>query len=325
MTRSGMVDFLRLFRPEYVISAISNSWLVVALSIGLESADRQNEYLMQWPVWFAMGLTMVIATGLCVYGICLNDILDMTHDRAFRPNRPLSTGRIAVPTAITLALVSVLGAIGAATFLGEHSTFMCVFTAGAILFFNVFGKFLPATGIISMALIRAMLMFIAVPKLGYAWPVCLAMGHVMVCSAVAYVMEGRRPRLHGFELAQVVAGSLFWTTLLVMFMGWRGTLVLHAYPKLWVWPFAALVVFGVGATAFLYQHAGNFRTRRQAAHQFLRISTLWLILYDAGWMLGAGQWVMAAVHVFLFLAAFLTMAWLKWRATGLMRSVPYQI
>lgn len=287
--KTRLVDWLELARPEHLLSAISNSWLLVLLSPHIEPASLQNPSLMQMPIYQRLILATIIPAGLGIFGIGFNDVLDLKHDRTFRPASPLAAGRVSVTTAAMLAVTFLLMALAAATFLGSFSQFLCLLTAGAILFFNVCGKFLPATGLISMGLIRVMTMFICVPRMGFAWPACMTMAHIIICMALVYAIQGRRPRMRGSDLGQLAAGTLFWAVLLVLFMVMRQTALLHDHPQIWVGPLIALVVFVIVSIIYLKKRLPDLRHRRQTAQRYQQIAMLWLIVYDISWLTSVGQ------------------------------------
>jgi len=298
-----IIDWLELARPEHLFSAISNCWLLVLLSAYVDSSHHQNAALMQMPLALRLLLATLIPAGLGICGIFFNDVLDLKHDRAFRPASPIAAGRVSVKTAATLAIASLLVALGAATFLGAFSTMLCIMTAGAILFFNICGKFLPATGLISMGLIRVMTMFICVPQMGFAWPACMTLSHIVICMAMVYAVEGRRPRMRGMDLGQLAAGTLFWVVLLVLFMVMRQTVLLHDYPNIWMGPLGALGLFIVVSIVYLKPRLPVLRARRQTARRYQQIAMLWLILYDMSWMLSIGKLFEAMLIVILGVVA----------------------
>jgi 4-hydroxybenzoate polyprenyltransferase len=287
--RPRILDWLELARPEHLFSAISNSWLLVLMSAHIEPTSHQNPALMEMPLWARLLIATLIPAGLGIFGIGFNDVLDLKHDRTFRPASPLAAGRVSVATAASLAVAFLLIAFGAATFLGRYSQFLCVLTAGAILFFNICGKFLPATGLISMGLIRIMTMFICVPRMGFTWPACMTMAHIIICMALVYAIQGRRPRMRGSDLGQLAAGTLFWAVLLVLFMILRQTLLLHDHPHIWVGPLIAMGVFVLVSIVYLKKRLPDLRARRQTAQRFQQMAMLWLIVYDMSWMLSLKQ------------------------------------
>ncbi|MFG0248693.1 MAG: hypothetical protein ACF8OB_07385 [Phycisphaeraceae bacterium JB051] len=283
--KTRLLDWLELARPEHLFSAISNSWLLVLMSAHIEPTSHQNPILMQMPLWERLLIATLITAGLGIFGFAFNDVLDLKHDRTFRPASPLAAGRVSVTTAASFAVGFLLVAFGAATFLGRLSQFLCVITAGAILFFNLCGKFLPATGLISMGLIRTLTMFICVPRMGFAWPACMTMAHIIICMALVYAIQGRRPRMRGSDLGQLAAGTLFWAVLLVLFMVLRQTVLLHDHPQIWVGPLIALGLFVLVSIIYLKKRLPELRARRQTAQRYQQLAMLWLIVYDVSWML----------------------------------------
>ena len=109
--KTKILDWLELIRSEHLFSAISNCWLIVLLSSEIESQSNQNLALMQMPLALRLFLATIIPAGLGICGICFNDILDLKHDKTFRPQSPIAAGRVSVTTASTLALASLLVAL----------------------------------------------------------------------------------------------------------------------------------------------------------------------------------------------------------------------
>src|SRR6185369_14582649 len=104
---------------------------------------------------------------------------------------------------------------------------LTLLAAAAILFFNAIGKFLPVLGILMLGLIRGLIMFIPNPKLGFGWPVLLAVTHVLAYWAVAYKLEGRRPHVHAQEWWLLVFGWAFGALVLVGWMSLHDALIAH--------------------------------------------------------------------------------------------------
>lgn len=325
LNHSKIFDWLEIIRPEHLFSAISNCWLIVLLSAEIESQTNQNQTLLQMPLALGLFIATIIPAGLGICGICFNDILDLKHDRTFRPASPIAAGRVSVNMAATLALASLLVAIAAASTLGFNSTLLCIMTAGAILFFNVCGKYLPATRLISMGLIRAMTMLICVPRMGFAWPVCMTMTHIVFCMALVYAVAGKRPRLRPTDLAQLAAGTLFWAVLLVMFMISRQTVLLHHYPSIWIGPLTALIIFIILSTVYLKPRLSDLRSRRQTAGRYEKLAMFWLIVYDVSWLLSVGKWSDALIIAGLGVMAGFIMILLSLRKNLPQLASPYRV
>lgn len=291
-------------RVELVLAAVSNSWLVIFLSRGIEKdMGRPSEFAEAFALWQALPLVALISAGLSVYGTAYNDALDARHDRTFSPDRPIPAGGIHPDIAIRAALLSLLVAILGAIFLPKLSMLLCLVTAAAVLFFNMTGKFLPPVGIILFGLIWAGNMVIPNPKLGYAWPVFLTITHVIACSAVAHILEAKRPIILSAHWWGLMAGWAFWALIIAGWMVWQNTLGVPSYPFMWVAPVLMVILFVVTAWLMLRRHVNSPARRRRAGARFSQVSVAWLILYNAGWLFGAGMYEPAAMMVGVFIAA----------------------
>ena len=100
---------LQLIRLPNCFTAIPDVWagwlIIAAAGLPLLAADQ-----------VALALTVVGAIGFLSYagGVAMNDLFDLGHDRANRPERPLPSGRVPLwlggaisfgPLAVSLALV----------------------------------------------------------------------------------------------------------------------------------------------------------------------------------------------------------------------------
>ena len=271
-----LFGLMRIGRLELLLPAASNGGLMVLLYFGLErAAGRTNPELDHLGLAAAIGLVVVLAGGLTLYGLALNDVVDTRWDRAFRPDRPLAAGRVATTTALTLAVCSLLGALLAAVLLGQVAALLCVVAAAGILFYNIVGKFLPAVGIVTLGLIRAVTMFAANPAAGFAWPILLMMVHVIFCAAVGYALDAKRPRMTGRDWLGISGGVMFWT------------LALTVAGDVFLGPLAAVGVFVILAWRLLRGRTRSLRSSRAAGVTFIRVAMLWLIVYDVMWLLAA--------------------------------------
>ncbi len=294
------IHVLSLVRADLALVAVSNSWLMVFLARYVEPGARVNPSLSAMPLPVALGVVAVVAAGLFAYGAAINDGLDSRHDSAFWPRRPIPAGRMTGSWALVVAIMGLLSALAAAVCLGKASSFLCVVAAAAILFYNTAGKFVPAVGIVLVGLIHALNMWIVNPRLGFAWPIWLNMTHVIAAGAIAHRLESKRPRLRAGQVAGLWAGWSFWTMALVASMGWRGALLIPAYPKIGYGPVVVAVLFVAVAAVMLRRRMRPLRSRREAGAGFRRLSLQWLILYDASWLAGGGLHTPAAVLVGLF-------------------------
>lgn len=295
---------LQLMRIALVFTAIADIWAIVLLTEALPAEMAGGLINRSLPLAFRLLCTAAVAAGLYVFGMSLNDLLDVRHDRTFAPQRPLPSGRISITAAVAIAVLSLLIGVLGSVPLGTASVLLTLAAAGLILFYNALGKYLPGVGIVMLGLVRAVHMLIAAPALGYCWPVWLTFSHVVGISAAAHRLEGKRPELRGVEIWIVVGSWMFGTLALIGWMSHRDALVSPAHPWLWVGPTVAAVVFLIVALR-------TARTRPEAAAGGLLIKRglLWLIVYDAAWLLSGGLWWQAALLGAMLPAAMMSM-WL---------------
>lgn len=279
---------LRLTRIGLVLTAVSNIWLVVLLTDGLPGQPTAGA-VGSLTLGALLGCTAIVAVGLYVFGMTLNDLMDVRRDRTFAPGRPLPSGQVTTRTAMAIAVFALLAAIGASVPLGPLSTVGCVITAALIVFYDAFGKHLPGVGIVTLGLVRAVHMLIANPALAMIWPVWLTLTHVIAISATAHRLENKRPRLAARSIWIVVGGWVFVTFAMVMWMSRRGGLM---PPTGWMWigPAIAVVVFLFIAVRTVERH-----DPRTAGQRLVKHGLLWLIVYDAAWLASAGLWWQAAL------------------------------
>jgi len=255
------------------------------------------------PLWLALLLGAVAAAGLHAYGTALNDLLDVRRDRVLHPRRPLPSGAMSVQHAVITAVLGLLTATLAALALGTGPVLVCLLVAVAILFYNVTGKHLPAIGIVTLGLIRTVGMFLPNPVLGFAWPIVLAMTHVIICATVVYHVGAKRPRLQPGEQWGIASGWAFWILVLVGWMGWRDGLQMNDIPRVWIGPMVAALLFAVASRRLL-----RWARKQGADGAVLRlmygsVAGAWLIVYDLTWLLSAGLWIQGFVHVGLLVLA----------------------
>jgi 4-hydroxybenzoate polyprenyltransferase len=292
--RAMRVHFGRVFellRVDMAAAAVSHIWLMTLLA-GTHIEPAVNPALDRLGLWASLALGAVIGLGLAGCGMALNDALDARHDRAFAPERPIPAGRISQRTALALALGCLLAAGLAAVPLGPGSMLMTLIAAGAIIFYNFTGRFMPAIGILTLAVVQALVMAIPNPQMTFGWPMALAITHVMGCEAGRHRLAGKRPALSGRRSAWLMVGWMFAVLAVLGVMSLRGNFTAPAVdrpsPLLWLGPLGAVLVFAFVARRVLDRQSNRRMPRRSLANSVSRLGMLWLCVYDAVWLLAAG-------------------------------------
>jgi 4-hydroxybenzoate polyprenyltransferase len=232
----------------------------------------------------------VVAVGLFAYGAALNDVLDVRHDTAFSPDRPIPAGRIRLGQSVVVAVGSlIIGVLGGAA-LGMSALWITLLVAATILFYNAAGKYIPAIGPVTMGLIHAGHMLIPNARLTFLLPVWLVLTHSTTIAAAVHVYEDKRPRMTRRGAAAVGVGWLFWSGALLALGAWRGELWPEGLPAVQaLWPAAAVV--GFVAVAWWKTSTSS---RTAAAEKLKRYGAMWEALYGAAWLMALDLRVQAA-------------------------------
>lgn len=276
-----IVSVLQLTRLALVWTAISDIWLVVLWSRWIEHRTDSP-----WQTWEALGLSAGVAIGIYIFGMVLNDVLDVRRDRLFAPDRPIPSRRISVTHAVVIALLALLLAILCSVALGTVNTLLCLACATLIVFYNAAGKYLPALGLMTLGLIRATHMLIAEPHLATLWPVWAVMTHVTFVSMLCHRLERKRPPLAGQEVWAVLGQWAFITLVMIAWMAQRDGPSVEGASGLWHGPAAAGLIFALIAVRI----GRNAPTPMHAGKRLMRWGLGWLIVYDLSWFVSAELW-----------------------------------
>lgn len=293
-----------LVRPDFVAAMVSGQWLMVFLAFYIEPEARRNPALSSLGFAAALGLSAVVAGGLAVFMLALNDVLDARHDRAFAPTRPIPSGKITQRLALSLAMAGLLSALGASVAFGPVSVEISLATAGAIVFYNVAGRFVPAVGIVTLGLVLGLMMVIPNPRLAFAWPIMLTMTHVIATATLRYFLAGKRPRLTAINGWGICVGWAFWILVVLALIRVRdGQAIRHHLGLIWIGPALAVTGFSLVAWLMLGPTSLAPGARRATAARFTKLAAAGLIVFEASWLLSAGfLWQAGLVLSLLILA-----------------------
>jgi len=282
-----LLPALQLTRMALVFTAISNSLCTYLLALRRNTPEETSLLFHIRPRDIIL-ITM-ISIGLYGFGMSLNDIIDRRRDRQLAAHRPLPSGRIALHTAyficISLALLALVASAIYSHLSRSDSPWMSlaltIWTGFLIAFYDLAGKYLVATGLLTLGLIRFFHAVIPAPNLPLLWHPLLLLTHVTVISAIAYAWEQKRPaltRLHGFA---VIGGVGLIDILAVTIADLQADGQVHLSV---LWPKPALALPLAAALAFVLL-AWHIRRRspspREAGQALMLTGLLWLIVYDS--------------------------------------------
>lgn len=293
----------QLSRYTMALAAIADVWFVVLWSRHT-SVERRwaDAALTDAPNWLVLLGSSAMALGMVVFGITLNDLLDLRRDRSLHPDRPIAAGRIAAELGLIVALLAALAGILGAVTLGRHAVVLCVLTLIGILVYNGSARFIPSFGPVALGLVYAAHMLAANPSLRFLLPVWFIMTHTLIVDALAYRIARRRPLLTRRRIAIAGVGWVFWSLVLGALAVQRAHATGSASRFSALWPagldLATIVPPLAVAIGFAVFAAGQFAKpfdRARVADKFKRYGSIWNCLYAVAWLAGAGYWKPAAI------------------------------
>jgi len=214
--------------------------------------------------WRHMLLIAGTSTGLYLYGMVQNDLVDRRRDRLMETGRPLATGTVSLATAIVLLVLTAALAAGCALQLGRiergGATVMAIGAFAAINLYNLAAKHGPA--------------FVAMPVMGlcrflnFFIGVAVAIGVPHDITPGLFALSGPLWVRHGV--------SLFFATCVATgySVGVRRGLRMSSRPWMVVFFVAAAVGFGMIAVA-VTTAAGNFHAPVARVFALLLLTALW--------------------------------------------------
>lgn len=302
---------LHLTRVTTAFAAVANVWFVILWTHAARPVEPATSAFDMVPLWALLAGGAVNALGLFAFATALNDVLDFRRDRVTHPDRPLPSGRVSLDHAIMLIVCTLGAAVLGATVLGIASVLLTLLIAGAILFFNAAGKYIPGVGLIILGLIYAGQMVIPNLNLVFVWPVWLVMTHALLVGAASHVAGRKSPALSARAIAFATSGWAFWSAVILWF-GMRRNGAGGVWPG-WVHASAAIgpALLIVLFVALSWRRLLLLGRGARVAEKIARYGALWLAFYACAWMLGQGYSGEAWILIALTTAGFLGMTVLR--------------
>lgn len=279
--------------------------------------------------WGTAVLAVAASCCLYGFGMALNDLVDRRRDALLAATRPLPSGRLGVSSAhAVVACLGTLSLGFGLTFAwlvdNWGTAVFVVLTMLLINFYNFAAKYLVSTGLLTLGVVRLFHASIASPDLPVVWHPLWLFTHVVVVSTVAYVWEEKRPRITPLHSAALVGGmaavnvglvtavlarklprvaegtdpvTAVWSVLAFWPQGeagWGGV----AWPMLASFGFAGVawrIGRGIATSGQREVEEGQLppplrERRRRAGRQLILAGLMWLIVYDAAFVLGYVGW-----------------------------------
>ena len=299
----------QLTRVTLVFGAIGDLWFTILYT---RSDDRYNYLPVFDDISLGAALTagVFVSAGLFAFATSLNDLLDLRHDTAFSPQRPLPAGRIRTGQVIVIAIGSLLVAMAAAIPFGSRGLLLAVLTAAAILFYDAAAKHVPAVGLLLAGLIHASHMMIANVELAFTFPIWMIFTHTVVIATIVYRLEQKRPILRTRTLMAVLLGWTAWSAIILGLGASRGSEAGFIPDYFGVQTFAFPILAAAGFAAVAIRKSRNVRST-VAAEKLKRYGSMWQSIYAAAWLAGVGLWTEALGMGLFALVGFAIMTILK--------------
>lgn len=303
-----LLTAFQLTRLSLVFGAIADVWFIVIYT----RSDTRYDLLPAFEMPLAIDLVTaaLLAVGLFAFATSLNDLLDLRHDAAFSPSRPLPAGRIRAGQAVVITIGALLLAIAAAIPFGTGGLVLAVLAATAALFYNATGKYLPAIGVITAGLVHVAHMLVPNHEMVFMLPVWLIFTHVLVTSVIGYQLEGKRPQLTLLGYLGILMGWVFWSVVILGLgvqrdpMGYflPGELGLETL----VWPILAVIAF----IAIAWWKVGPVKGPH-GAEKLRRYAAMWHGVYAVAWFAAVGLWQATILMTVFTIVGIATMTLLK--------------
>ncbi|MSR33532.1 MAG: hypothetical protein EXS12_01800 [Phycisphaerales bacterium] len=257
------------------------------------------------PLWAALLAAAVIGAGLFGFAAGMNDLLDARRDQTFQRNRPLSTGRLTTAQAALLTFTALLASMIGASFFGETSMAVAIFTAFGIAMWNTMGRFVPAIGLLMLGLAQAGSFFIPWMGQSFTLPASLILVQTIATGSLLHKAQEKRPRLD--RSATILLAILSATA--VAGLAW---LSIHREATEWPRGESWLVLAPLVSVAiFVWQssRALSASNVNETADSLRRAAAIFPSSAAAAWMLSISQ-MQWAVAFAVFAALLWGLSWL---------------
>lgn len=314
-----LLSVLQLTRMALVFTAIADGWASMLIWAAWRAGGPEFAITLL-SVGRIIAVTLV-SIGLYGYGMSMNDIIDRRRDRQIAADRPLPSGRMDIMSAHVICAMLGLVAVVAGLYLaqlprmGLFSFILLVWTISLVTFYDVAGKYLVAPGLMTLGLIRFFHATIAAPQLPLLWHPLLLLNHVAILSTVAYWLEQKRPALTRGHWWAVLGGLGVVDLTCVLLVGLKRQARLQAgfLDALWITPGLWYPAVAVGLFIIVALIIRKRSSDPRAAGRTLMLTgLLWLIVYDAAFVVGYVHWRPALELLLLLPVSYLAVQMMRW-------------
>ncbi|QRR03634.1 UbiA-like protein EboC [Dyadobacter sandarakinus] len=263
--------YLQLTRPANLVTAVSD--ILAGLAIAQFTFSDFNPALL------------VLSTlGLYGGGVVMNDVFDARLDAVERPERPIPSGRVPLPSAATMGIVLLLAGIGAAALFSINSGMIAVVVAMLTILYNRFAKHHVFLGPLTMGLCRGgnlILGMSAVPESfdRYGWIALLPIAYIFAITLIS------QDEVHGGKRRTLYIAALLYLLVLISQL-----LIAHGLGNLlFALPFVLLHAWLIGRP--LWNAVQN--PIGPLIGKAVKAGVISLIVMNASWCMAFGYWPLA--------------------------------
>ena len=227
---------------------------------------------------------ILVAGGLALHGMALNDLLDMRRDETLSPSRVRSWRGGPAHGALLATSALVLAMLGAGL-LGGQAVLVVVALAAGLLFYNAVARFIPAIGVLVLGLLVAGVAVLPGWPPPAPWLPWSLFTIAVAIGLMVHLLAGKRPQpssraLVGLAVEWIVVSALLLTVPVTASLADAGDV------QSWglLWPGAAAVLLVLMLCGRLWK----VRSGPRAADSMLRMTGLWSGVFAASWCQSAG-------------------------------------
>lgn len=174
---SRLRDYLQLCRFPAVFTAMADIFLgFLLVHVSLSPRDE-------------FGLLLAASSCLYLAGMVFNDVFDRKIDAAERPNRPIPSGRIPLPSAVSFGTTLIIAGMAAAAFAGTRSLTVALLLLLCIFAYDGLFKNTPA-GPLFMGGCRFLNVILGASSAGFRWTAPWQLPHVFIAAALGIYVAG---------------------------------------------------------------------------------------------------------------------------------------
>jgi 4-hydroxybenzoate polyprenyltransferase len=269
-------------RPANIVTAIADILAGIVIS-----------GYVTLPGYSLIPVLLLVATTIGLYGggVVFNDVFDAETDKIERPERPIPGEFVKKRSAVILAVLLLLVALGASSFvhkegLSSISVLLTLAIAATALVYDKWGKHHPLLGPVNMGLCRGLNLLLGISIVTDALIEYWWLGSLPIIYIAAITMISR-DEVHGGKRRTLYAAAFFYLVVLTAITWFAFTKASQQYATWFIGLFGVMIFLPL-SKALKDPVAINIR-------KSVKAGVLAVILMDAAWAAAFGSVTWALV------------------------------